>query len=296
MKITVLMENTTADPDLHCEHGLSLYIETGDHKILFDMGQTTAFAANAQKLGVDLTAVDLAVLSHGHYDHGGGIARFLEINGRAPLYLSRYAFGPHYNGIDKYIGLDQTLRVDEFVRPRLCFTGTHETSAETAVTWNQEPMDIAIAPKETGEELPLILAPGVELYTCQERALVYPMDSDGLKIKQENQCIPEDFRHEQYLLVHEDGKRILFSGCSHRGILNIVQWFHPHILIGGFHFSKWDPDGDGRSRLDYAAAILNQHHCTYYTCHCTGQKQYDYLKNQMTDRLHYLSTGQTLQL
>ena len=71
MKLVTLMENTTCREDLCCEHGLSLYLETGDHKILFDAGQSGAFAENAEKLGVNLQNVDFAVLSHGHYDHGG---------------------------------------------------------------------------------------------------------------------------------------------------------------------------------------------------------------------------------
>ena len=63
MKITVLMENTRAREDVLCEHGLSLYIETASHKLLFDMGQSDAFAQNAETLGVDLGLVDTAVLS-----------------------------------------------------------------------------------------------------------------------------------------------------------------------------------------------------------------------------------------
>ena len=66
MTITVLAENTVCRENLTCEHGLSLYIETGSHKILFDAGQSGAFADNAKKLGIDLSSVDFAVLSHGH--------------------------------------------------------------------------------------------------------------------------------------------------------------------------------------------------------------------------------------
>ena len=80
MRIVTLVENTSRRQDLTAEHGLSLYIETGSHKILFDAGQSAAFADNAEKLGIDLTQADLAVLSHGHYDHGGGLGKFLETN------------------------------------------------------------------------------------------------------------------------------------------------------------------------------------------------------------------------
>lgn len=264
MKITVLMENTTIDPSLCCEHGLSLYIETGDHKILFDMGQSAAFAENAVKLGVDLMAVELAVLSHGHYDHGGGLARFLEINSTAPVYLNQHAFEPHYNGTDKYIGLDQSLEGSD----RLIFTA----------------MDVG-------------LDQGILLYMAEDREGSYPLDPAGLKMEAEdNTLIPEDFRHEQYLMICEKDKKILFSGCSHRGILNIMEWFQPDILIGGFHFSKIDPDGEERDRLDQAAEILGQYDCTYYTCHCTGLRQYDHLKEKLGERLQYLATGQELEL
>ena len=115
MRIVTLIENTSCQASLCCEHGLSLYIETGKHRILFDAGQTGAFADNAEKLGIDLRTVDLAVLSHGHYDHGGGLKRFLEINHTAPVYLSRNAFGAYYNGTQKYIGLDSAIVVGAIV-------------------------------------------------------------------------------------------------------------------------------------------------------------------------------------
>jgi 7,8-dihydropterin-6-yl-methyl-4-(beta-D-ribofuranosyl)aminobenzene 5'-phosphate synthase len=80
MIIKVLAENTSATNDLCSEHGLSLYIETKGHKLLFDTGASAFFAENAIKMNVDLSAVDLAVISHGHYDHGGGLKTFLNIN------------------------------------------------------------------------------------------------------------------------------------------------------------------------------------------------------------------------
>ena len=109
MKVTVLIENTSQRNDLTAEHGLSLYIETDTHNILFDTGQSGAFADNAAKLGIDLTQVDLCILSHGHYDHGGGLQTFLEVNSGAPVYVSGYAFEPHYSQ-NGYIGLEPSLQ------------------------------------------------------------------------------------------------------------------------------------------------------------------------------------------
>lgn len=255
MKITVLMENTTSRPDLICEHGLSLYIEACGKKILFDAGQTGAFADNAEKLGVDLTAVDFAVLSHGHYDHGGGLLRFLEINRTAPIYLRREAFGPHYNGTDKYIGLDPALRDCG----RLVFT-------EDGMT--------------LGEGLTL-RSGGVPHH---------PLNSFGLKYRGQEGFRPDDFRHEQYLLIEEKGRRVCISGCSHRGILNIVRWFRPDVLIGGFHFVKLtDP-----AALTAAARELLDSPTKYYTGHCTGTEQFAFLKERMGNNLEAMPTGTVL--
>ena len=76
MKVTVLAENSACREDLTPQHGLSLYIETNGKKILFDMGQDDTFAQNAKTLGIDLSQADLAIISHGHYDHVGGLDTF----------------------------------------------------------------------------------------------------------------------------------------------------------------------------------------------------------------------------
>ncbi len=251
MKITALTENTAAC-GLPVEHGLSLFIEQDGRALLFDMGQTDLFAQNAARLGVDLAAVDIAVLSHGHYDHGGGLRRFLELNQKAPVYISRHAFEPHFNG-ERYIGLDVSLRDSD----RLIFTD--------GVTK---------------------IADGITLYSCSDREKVLDSGSFGLNMEQDGALVPDDFRHEHYLLLEENGKRVLISGCSHRGIINIMEWFKPDVLIGGFHFNKLPLDGALRSY----AETLASYDTDYYTCHCTGVEQFEYMKRFMP-RLNYLSTG-----
>ena len=254
MKLVTLMENTTCREDLCCEHGLSLYLETGDHKILFDAGQSGAFAENAEKLGVNLQNVDFAVLSHGHYDHGGGLARFLKINQKAPVYVSSHAFEPHYS-TNGYIGLDLQLLGREQI-------------------WS------------VAEET--VLAEGITLYQLH----VSPADTAGLEMEETGQRKPDDFRHEQYLLVEDAGKRILISGCSHKGILQIMEAFRPDILVGGFHFMKITEE----ETLRQAAEKLLEYDTVYYTGHCTGQTQYAYLKKVMGDKLHYIAAGTTVVL
>lgn len=93
--------------------GRRLYLETNGQKILFDTGAGGLFAENAKKLGIDLAQVDLAVLSHGHYDHGGGLGEFLRINAKAKVYVQEHAFEPHYaqrpGGVIAEIGLNRSL-------------------------------------------------------------------------------------------------------------------------------------------------------------------------------------------
>ena len=259
MKISVLMENTSRNPALEAEHGLSLYIETTDLRLLFDTGATGAFVSNAQKMGIDLAKVDALVLSHGHYDHGGGIERFLECNSRAPVYLSAHAFEEHYNGAGKYIGLAGNLQD----HPRL-----------VSVSGG------------------LVLAPGVTLDCCLDRQPQYPLEPFGLQVRRKGIRYPETFDHELYLVVHQQQK-ICFSGCAHRGVENILHWLEPDVLVGGFHFKQLLPQDP---RLELAAQRLKKIPCQYYTCHCTGEVQYDYLKTQLGDQLHYLSTGDVLEL
>ena len=110
MNLYTILENTTSREDLIPEHGLSLYVETGPRKLLFDTGQSGRFWDNAARLGLDLTRVDTVVLSHGHYDHGGGLGRFLECNKKARIFVSSQAFGGYYHGPEKYIGLSPALR------------------------------------------------------------------------------------------------------------------------------------------------------------------------------------------
>ncbi len=263
MKITVLTENTTNNSNLVAEHGLSLFIETENKNILFDMGQTKAFAENAKKMNIDLSKVDVAVLSHGHYDHGGGIAEFLRLNDKAKVYLSQYAFGNHFNGNEKYIGLDRSLQNNQ----RLVFT-----------------KDFC----EIDEKL--------SLFSCNDKSLFSPINPFGLNVGDKGEFLPETFIHEQYLLVNENGKRVLFSGCSHKGVLNIQKWFKPDIFIGGFHLSKLNPQNeDSKSLSDIATELLN-YNTKYYTAHCTGLPQFEFLKNCMRDNLEYLSTGDIIEI
>ncbi len=258
MKITALLENTAGNAATRCEHGLSLYMETSSHRILFDMGQSDLFLKNAEALGIDLAKVDLAVLSHGHYDHGGGLSAFLEINKNASVYLSRHAFGDYYNADGKYIGLDDSLQSNS------CLILTADTQS---------------------------IGEGLTLYSKNSAPRNHSLGAFGLTERIGNELLPDRFLHEQYLFIEENSRRILISGCSHKGILDLVNWFSPDVLVGGFHLMKMTI-GDSLSRV---ADELDAHTTEYYTCHCTGMEQFAFLQPRMK-RLHYLACGDTIEI
>lgn len=258
MKIVTLIENTTGNPELIAEHGLSFYLETENAKILFDMGQSDAFVRNAEKMGIDLSSVDFAVLSHGHYDHGGGLETFLSINSKAKVYINENAFGDYYNGKEKYIGLNKALKENG----RIIFTSDeYEVSTD------------------------------MKLFTMNNTEKHFDLGSFGLNKKLNGEFYPDDFLHEHYLLIKEKGKRILISGCSHKGIMDITEFFKPEVLIGGFHFSKLPLDG----KLMEYALFLESTGTEFYTCHCTGLEQYEFMKKYMT-KLNYIKSGQTIEI
>lgn len=257
MKIQILAENTAREGFIP-EHGLSIYIEALGKKLLFDTGSSGIMADHARKLGVELSQVDAVILSHGHYDHGGGLQRFLECNHRAQIYVNRHVFGDYYNAHGKYIGLDPGL----VQCGRLVFV------------------------EEVTE-----LFPGIRL--CPALPPVFPVDCAGLQVMEQGQLHPDSFRHEQYLLIWEKGRLVCFSGCAHMGIDNIAHWFRPHVLVGGFHFKHLEAD---HPRITDTARRLLDYGCICYTGHCTGEKQYAPMKQIMGAKLHAISTGDTILL
>jgi 7,8-dihydropterin-6-yl-methyl-4-(beta-D-ribofuranosyl)aminobenzene 5'-phosphate synthase len=263
MIIKTLVENTSFKDVFASEHGLSLYIETGSRKVLFDMGKTDLFAINASLMGIDLAAVDTAVVSHGHSDHGGGLATFLNINSKAAVYINEKAFEPHFSASD--ISLNTSLKSNK----QLYFTG------DTC-----------------------FIDDGLELFTFNSLQPFYGTNSYGLTMIRNGVRMPDDFKHEQYLSIHENGRHIFISGCSHKGVLNIMKWLEhdiPDVFIGGFHFMKIDIEHD-HNVLDCAAKLLKEYNTEFYTCHCTGIEQYEYLHSIMGNKLKYLSAGQELYL
>jgi len=268
VKLIVLSENTSASEALESEHGLSIYIETADRRILFDTGAGCIFKNNAEKLSVDLSKVDLLVISHGHYDHGGGLRTFLEINPHAKVYLHKQAFEAHYSkraeGV-AYIGLDQTLLPNE----RFVFCGD----------------DFAIDEN-------------IAVFSRVKSKRLFPSCNATLLMKRGEDFVPDDFEHEQNLAIRSNGKTMLIAGCAHKGIVNIVDACkdrlgqYPDYVIGGFHLSgSRGNQSETQNVVDAIGEYLASTPSQYFTCHCTGMENFQQLKRILGEKIQYLSTG-----
>lgn len=262
MKITALVENQSKG-DCRAKHGLSLYLQTQKHNVLFDLGPDDTLFENAKRRSIDLTTVDTVILSHGRRDHGGALRKFLSVNPTAKIYVQRSAFDDYYTKavfwkID--IGLDKSLKN----HPQIVLT-----DGDTVID----------------EELKLITLPPPSAYLS-------PMN-DSLYCGKRK----DTFLHEQHLIVTER-ETVLLMGCGHSGVLNVLEKAkkdRPTVCIGGYHL--YDPVSRKTAPDDFLRVIadgLNGYpHIVFYTCHCTGNKAFTYLQPKCRN-LNYLSCGESL--
>jgi 7,8-dihydropterin-6-yl-methyl-4-(beta-D-ribofuranosyl)aminobenzene 5'-phosphate synthase len=277
MKITVLAENSVCKANflnLKAENGLSLFIEFDKRKILFDTGQSDTFIHNAREMGIDLSQVDYLVISHGHFDHGGGLKHFQKINKKARVFLHIKAANKYYTRvfgfIPYYVGLDQKI-----------------------ITQSNR---IYFIEEDTQIDDKMILLEGFPEVFPQ------PDSNKALFEKTKNRLIADKFNHELAMLLIENDEIVLFSGCSHSGIINIldeVKIFSKNLRIkasfGGFHINN--PISNKNESQDYIENLseaLGETDAVFYTGHCTEEKNFLFIKGWMGNRIQTMNTGEVI--
>ena len=271
MRIVNLIENTKGNRGCFFEHGLSFYIETKRHKLLVDTGASDAFIRNAEILGIDLTQVDSVILSHGHYDHSGGILAFVEVNPKAKIYMQKNAIGDYYHKtehMEKYIGIDKAIASLSQV---VFIDGDYEIDEELAVFGGVK-----------GRKL-------------------WPQGNLALKELVNGEFVQDEFSHEQYLVITQEDTKVLISGCAHNGVLNILEKYreqydgNPVAMISGFHMQKkTDYTQEDITVMEETARELSETDTVFYTGHCTGEFPYEVMKKILSEQLVYVHSGEEI--
>ena len=271
MKIINLIEDTQG-----CcvrAHGLSFYLETEKHKLLMDLGPSAQTVSNAESLGIDLSAVDTVVLSHGHYDHSGGIIPFTKVNDKALIYMQDSAVNDYY------------ADDGEEARPRFRYIGIDKT--------------IASLPQVRFLHGDKVIDDELELFVIRSRSHDLPSTNKNLLIREGDGYQKDDFVHEHFLVIRQAGKSILMSGCAHNGILSIIDAYMekygkaPDLVVSGFHLMKKSGYTDTEiEEIKSIAKELKDYPTRFVTCHCTGVTAFDVMKEIMGDCLVYVHSGE----
>lgn len=268
MKLTVLADNRTNDPVLETEHGLCIHMDTGKIRLLLDTGASDVFIRNASALGIDLADVDFVFISHGHRDHAGGLTHLLEKNKKAKVIVSSSALNGSYHSSRK---------------------GMHDISTE----WPHEMMDGRLICID--EEMEIEGMRIIPHFCCHHP--IPKADSCLYERKPDGIYLPDDFRHEMALQVDD----FLFTGCAHRGLMNIMEASASPVrtVMGGFHLPDAGTGEEFESDSEIcsiATELLARYPETvFYTGHCTGDNVFLAMKKVLGKNLMQFCCGMTLE-
>lgn len=270
MKITVLADNKVRKCGYIAEHGLSLWIEHDHTYTLFDTGQSNLFIKNAVKSNIDLHNIDQVIISHGHYDHAGGL-RFLPKLAKAPkVYIQQKAFAAKYACNDH----DMAYR---------------NVSFESSPVENE--FMIIDGNVKINENMTLL--------TDIPHSIIFEPVPQGFFIKTDEGMIADKLVDEQLIVIETDSGLFIFIGCSHPGIINCLSYVQkefPNIpidtVVAGMHLEKVDDE-----RLTNTIEALKKMNIKHLIpLHCTGLMAIATMKKAFIDKCIILNTGDTIEI
>ncbi len=263
--ITVVVDNKSFD-GIQGEWGLSILVQYNGKKILLDAGASDLFLENMKKLKIDVADIDYATLSHAHYDHANGLPAFLDNNNKAKLYLRDKTEEGCYKRIfifKKYIGIPRKMLSDYSDRIEM-------------VSGDYQLMD------------------GVWLIPHKTKGLASIGEREKMCRKTPKGWIPDDFMHEQSLVLDTDKGLVILNSCSHGGAANIINEIkttfpdkNVYGLIGGFHlFNKTEEE------IREVAGRIRETGIKYVcTGHCTKDRAFGILKDELGDMVNQMNVG-----
>lgn len=267
IRITVLVENSVHRQGLAAEHGLSFHIQMRSHSILFDTGQTELVLSNAKALGIELAALDAVVLSHGHYDHTGGVPAVLDAAPKARVYVHPAALGSKFSirspGSARFIGMSQATV--GMLQNRGCIKTTGWTELLKGVFVTGE------IPRETQYE-----------------------DTGGPFFLDDLGTLPDPIADDQALVIDLGASLILLLGCAHAGVVNTLNRV-AHLtdgkplsaVIGGFHLGAASEERIQKTILRLREEKLD----CLAPVHCTGWPATARLWQELPQEFRAISVG-----
>ncbi len=274
MKIHILTENRAKKRFFLAEQGLSIFIEHEDINLLFDTGQSDIFIRNSKLMDVDINKADYIVLSHGHYDHCGGLINLPKENKHQKIYINKDAFVKRYalRADNSYveIGIPWSLDQYDFIKQNVIFTDDN-----------------------------IQIAPGVHLLCNIPRSTDFEDAPKGFFIFEGQNRIADIIKDEQILVFDTKKGLTVFLGCSHPGVVNCLNYvvkLFPNkkinTLVAGMHL-----EGAGQLRLSATIDKLRELDIQRVApLHCTGIVEICEMKRELKDRCLILCTGESLEV